>query len=302
MPNIAKFLTHHEHLQPLLKWYLHQMAAVLKQPSQDYGYIQKLNSDVVGIQTYVACRGNVGSECLAEGYWYALIQSLKLNNENPKTIRIVSFINHNELHWSTSVSTFTLDYKFHQKLKKSLFETYTKDEMANITIEKLRDFINIKFFTADATHNFEIKGTDSIHIDHYDSHEPNNPISRYSNQYFKTLEQLINHNSKNGVKIFAQPKNCKHQLGNTCGDYSVFNGVVGGILELDVGNSSYQMDTVMLRTLSEHVIPALKADRSENSLALKAVQKINSLVSHLKAEKTNMKKDKVSSSPSFRKK
>lgn len=282
MPNTAKFLINDVHLLPLLQWYLQSvepsLRSVHKLDDKHYEYIKGSEGCVAGIRSDVVCREKAGSYNIVEGYWRTLAQSLRQNDEVPQSIRVVSFINHNDIHWTSSVATFSVDQDRYRGLKQALEEKYTNEQIKKMTTNELQHFINAQFPEIDIFHSFEIKGAKAILVDHYDSHSPGNPKGRYFSRYFPTLKALTEANTNSGIDLSIQSKSCKQQLGNTCGDYTLFNGFSAGVLGLDVGDKSHQIDSVLLRSLSEHVIPVLSSTPSDEQHALKAEQKIKDLV------------------------
>ncbi|MCS5708937.1 hypothetical protein CC99x_008490 [Candidatus Berkiella cookevillensis] len=280
MPNTGKFLENDRHLLPLLKWYLQHVdeniASVTQLDDRDYEYIKNPDGTVTGIRPDVVCGGQAGGHNLAEGYWRAFAQSLARDSEMPEKIRVISFINHSNVHWTCSVSEFLLDPIFYQQLKDVLHQKYSQTEIAALRTIDLQNFINAylksKVLNIDIIHNQKIKGVTDVFIHHYDSHNPKNDQGRYYLDYLKTLKGFVAENRDGGPSILIDSKDCKRQVGNTCGDSTLYNGYTAGILGLDPGLKENQIASEALRAFAEDHVSVLTSSPKDKPQAQSVVQ------------------------------
>lgn len=280
MPNTGKFLENDRHLLPLLKWYLQhvdeRIASVNQLDDSNYEYIKNLDDSVAGIRPDVVCQRQAGGQNISEGYWRAFAQSLVRDSQMPEKIRIISFINHSNVHWTCSVSEFALDPIFYQQLKDALHQKYSQTEIAALRTIDLQNFINAylksKGLNIDIIHNQKIKGATEITIHHYDSHNPGNAKGGCYLNYLETLNVLVAENIDEGPSISVESKDCKKQVGNTCGDSTLYNGYIAGILGLDPGVKENQIASESLRAFAEDHVSVLKSSTKDKPQAQSVVQ------------------------------
>ncbi|MGE4350405.1 MAG: hypothetical protein AB7D28_11670 [Candidatus Berkiella sp.] len=280
MPNTMNFLSNDLHLLPLLKWYLGQvnetLVSVDKIDDSHYEYINNPDGTISGIRPDVVCQRQAGGQNISEGYWRAFAQSLVRDSEMPEKIRVISFINHSNVHWTCSVSEFALDPIFYQQLKDALHQKYSQTEIAALRTIDLQNFINAylksKGLDIDIIHNQKIKGATEVTIHHYDSHNPKNDQGRYYLDYLKTLNGFVAENRDGGPSILIDSKDCKRQVGNTCGDSTLYNGYTAGILGLDPGLKENQVESEALRAFTETQAADLRSNPKDKSQAESVVQ------------------------------
>ena len=280
MPNTGKFLENDRHFLPLLKWYLQHVdesiASVTQLDDRDYEYIKNPDDTVTGIRPDVVCQRQSGGQNISEGYWRAFAQSLARDSEMPEKIRVISFINHDNEHWTCSVSEFTLDSEFYQQLRDALRQEYSQIEIAALRTIDLQNFINAYFkskdLDIDIIHSQKIRGATEAAIHHYDSHNPGSAKGGYYLAYLETLNVLVAENMDEGPSIFVDSKDCKKQVGNTCGDSTLYNGYIAGILGLDPGLKENQIASEALRAFAEDHVSVLTSSPKDKPQAQSVVQ------------------------------
>lgn len=259
--NMGMMLTNDEHIKPLLHYYLGelkpQLASKAALNEADWEYVQSPDNNIASFRLDVVAGGRSGSMNIRDGYLRALALCLQ-NDTTPDRIRIVSIINHHQLHWTCSVTKIDIDPDFIDKLKTALKDHDIKNMPTFRVVNLINAFLHPGKSGAQVEDNLVLFGTNKVNILHYDSHnpDPKRYIGSYYETYRKTLDGLIQANPDKAITV--APAKCKGQKGNTCGDNSLWNGFMAGVLALNPQEEFVQVDSTALRALSEHQAPALK--------------------------------------------
>lgn len=290
MPNILRLLENERQLMPLLKDYVSYIDPKVKEKSiyteedmindvvrdsalyfgdEHYRCLESPDGSVSSFKMDVLSDKQSGSHAIKDAYWSALADCLQ-KGITPSSIRVISIISDagsdsQGTHWTTSVATLPIDPSIFDFFKKEISDEILKgstdinndiDGKKENTFQKLLNEMKAALQKTygnegDIVNNDRLFGVTGIEISHYDSHMPGNPNGNYFDKYKKTLQNLINSNQD---IVSVQSKNCKTQIGNTCGDNALYNGFLAGVLGLDPGNEKFQIDSMSLRTHTNNVV------------------------------------------------
>lgn len=260
-----------EQLLALVKDYLSSLDADVGKKSEldedDYDCIQAPDGARVGFKFDVLAKNSAGGVNIADGYWRIIAKMLMEDTkEPPEKIKIVSLINHDNIHWTCSVTEIELDSAWYKQLREE-FDNFKAALDDDATVNDVRNLLSY-FACIRPVNNFEdlnLVGTTQIKINHYDTHFPGKPNGGYFQDYQSSVTTLIDANNLEKRKVSIQPKNCAQQKGNTCGDYAAYNGFVNGVLGLDIGNPEFQANPTNLRVNSEALLADLTADPNDST-------------------------------------
>ncbi len=307
--DLSLMLNHDMHLKTLLKYYLGTVEPTIKEnlilEQDDWEYVHNPDNTVSTFRDGVVTGGRSGAINIRDGYLRALAHALK-KEESPSHIRVISIINHLEVHWTTSVTEIELEPEFINTLNQIFIADKIQNLSINDIINKINDSLHPESSRDLIENSMEIFGAKSISIEHYDSHNANpttpDTIGHYYSNYELSLEEFLEVN-----KTIARitPKKCKQQKGNTCGDNSLWNGFVAGVLGLPVGNDEFQMDSEHLRAFSEYMLEDLNynpedeedANDVADSIALNIAKAIS--LATLNPSSLSSKKDEPSKKVDF---
>lgn len=270
MPNLDFFLENDKHLMPLLCAYLSYLNPALKNKvrateedlfknstltlsedavfgEEDYSCIQNPDGSISAFRMDVYAQKEAGGNNIRDGYWRTIASALKANL-SPHTLRILSIITDGKnSHWTTSVTEITLE----EDLFFFLQAQFTQRTLRTLTLSQLETAIdNVlkkeKKITKGLSEN-KLWGARSITLFHYDSLYPNLP-GDYFYTYRRTLAHWIKDNQKACKPITVLPGRCQKQKGSTCGDHTLYNAFMAGVLGL---NPFPSLDSKALRAYSE---------------------------------------------------
>lgn len=263
-------LTNDEHLKPLLHYYLGLLNPALatkrELDEEDWEYIPMPNGQVASYRLDVVAGGRSGSLNIRDAYLNALAHCLK-NGTTPSTIQIVSIINHSQAHWTCSVTEIQIEPDFIANLKTKL----VGEDIESMPVFRIVNLLNKSLHPTQTPQQIEndltLFGTRQLTISHYDSHNPDPErfVGSYYQNYRKTLDGLVAANRDKTIHI--KPKKCKGQKGNTCGDNSLWNGFMAGVLGFKPKEEFVQVDSEALRAFSEQQLPKLPSHESHEDTA-----------------------------------
>ncbi len=258
--DMGKMLRNDKHLKPLLHILLGEFDPKLAQKKEleqeDWECIQSPDGSVTGVRLDVVAGGRAGGINIRDGYVRALAHCLK-QGLRPPNIRIVSIINHPG-HWTSSVTEIQVNPDFYESLEAILAGQSLKE----MPVHEIVNHINAALHPDQDAHQIDddmrLFGANKVTIKHYDSHNanPKKYVGGFYAAYKKSVDALLNANKE--IDITIEPAPCKQQEGNTCGDNSVWNGFMGGVLGLSPEQEFVQMESEALRTFSEHNIEKLR--------------------------------------------
>lgn len=235
---------------------------------EDLECIECPDGSVTGFRLDVVAGGRAGGINIRDGYIRALAHSLK-QGLRPPSIKVVSIINHNQIHWTSSVAEIKVNPDFYESLEAALMGEDVKGMSIQAIVNQLNKALHPELASLDddaAGHKIDadmrLFGTKKVSIKHYDSHNanPKESIGGYYPTYKKSVDALLNANKE--IDITIEPAPCKQQKGNTCGDNSLWNGFMGGVLGLSPEEEYVQMESEALRAFAEHNLENLR----ENAL------------------------------------
>lgn len=257
--DINTMLENDTHLRPLLEYYLQTFNPDLATKSaideEDWEYLPAPDGSISGFRLDVVAGGRSGAMNIRDGYLRALAHCLK-NGSSPPSINIISIINHEQIHWTSSVAEIQISPNFIEQAK----QFFQGSELKMLSINEIVNRLNAAYHPKKTAYQIEddlhLIGAAKIVVKHYDSHnaDPKKHKGPYYAAYKKSLKPLIDSNPRSSLEATK----CKQQQGNTCGDNSLWNGFTAGVLKLSPEEELFQMDSSSLRTFSEHQVSDLE--------------------------------------------
>lgn len=302
--NTGYTLDYHNDLKPLLRHYLAQVfPELIDKPilteetaieitstgheidhrqffgHEDYSCLKTPKGNVCGfvLESGVTqgSQGNLGgSTNLVRGYYDALLGCLE-KDYNPRKINIVTVINHHDAqkesdgfqdltvdHFTCSVAEIKLQEGFLQRLRDRLPGNFD-DFSTHRQLGMIKTILNVH---AD---DLMLKGASTVDVSFYDSYNPNQALSPYLSDYRQSMADVVRLNREIPFELHAN--RCIKQVGNTCGDHSLFNGFVKGVLELDPfevinGVIDWYTFSAALRGQTERVVPGYVSSPEQDSM------------------------------------
>ncbi len=283
--DMGLMLANDTHLKPLLHILLGEYDPKLAQKDQldqeDWEYIESPDGSVASFRLDVVAGGRAGGINIIDGYIRTLAHCLK-QGKMPPTIKVISIINHSQVHWTSSIAEIQVDPDFYQIIQSA----FVGQDLNKMSIQGIVNQIYQQLHPDQDAHQIDdhvdmkLYGAKKATIKHYDSHNanPKRNVGAYYYAYMETLDLLLNANNDIGMSI--QPAPCKQQKGNTCGDNSLWNGYMGGVLGLSPEEEYAQMDSEALRAFAEHNLEDLRGDAldSDVDVAIHVRERVQFLV------------------------
>ena len=227
------------------------------------------------------------SNSIEDGFFRTIAKALLKNITNINDIRLGVLLNHNNIHWTSLVCYFNINQDEYNKLlnnfntDKPISEQYDPDDLSyKDHVNKTLNYIKEKIKLTNLLNN--------LTICHYDSMGGANRRLTIFNQVVKSATNNIIKNN-NGKIIKGR---CSMQKGNTCGDHSVYNIIIAGLLGLNALENP--KDSKLLRAISEYILtPAPKKSLDKNN-AIRSKEthflsdSINQIAIHLEQHTTTI--------------
>lgn len=280
-------LENFEHIFPLMKNYIGYIDPMVNEVDHFddmlYSFVKAGDGRFCAFKPDVLPNGNAAAFNIKDGYWNAFARALQSNVLPLNEIDVISIINHDNAHWTSSVAKMQLSDEPYASVKNALYEKYDENTISKMSLNQIKNFIG-EVLGYNIHESLQLSGVHSIRVEHYDSfNSVGDEKSHCFNTYRTSLNALFNENNNIKSSILARP--CKAQQGYTCGDHALYNGYVAGVLDKDLGKEENQVGSQALRAYTEAKVNTLKSLDEDKHEVLQVENKIKEMLVSLNKEK-----------------